>query len=220
MRLIVADVQRGDVQDTQATRFLERILAGDRAGAYQLAKACFEERGVTFLHEEVVSPALYQVGELWHADRITVADEHLASATAAAAVAALYPFFPWPAKRAPRVVVACPQGEHHGFGARMLADAIALDGWDDYYFGADVPHGMLARKVIDFAPAAVALSVTLTANLDAAREAVRHVRAAGPARILLGGRAVVKAPGLAASVGADAIAGSSVEGVEVLRGWR
>lgn len=207
--------------DQGAARFLEAILSGDRFAAQRVARECFEARGVTHLHEQVVAPALRQVGELWSEDRITVADEHLATATAAAAVASLYPFFPWPDTRIRRVVVACPQGEHHAFGARMLADELALDGWEDYYFGADVPHATLAQKVIDLAPAIVALSVTLASNLAAAREAVRHVRdTALPVRVLLGGRAPLIAPELAASVGADAIVDSAAQAVEVVRGWR
>lgn len=87
--------------------FLELILAGDRAGAALHARQDFERRGVRFLFEDVVRSALAEVGRLWSSNRISVADEHLATATAQAAVASLYPRFPWPAP-GPRALVGCP----------------------------------------------------------------------------------------------------------------
>src|SRR5688500_1213618 len=108
------------------TEFLTLILEGDRRRAESFARRVFERRGPLFLYEEVVRPALQEVGNLWYLNRLNVADEHLATATAEAAVAALYSLFTWP-PRGPRALIACVQGERHGLGARMIADLLALD---------------------------------------------------------------------------------------------
>jgi len=200
--------------------FLQLILDGDRRGARDCARQLFEQHGVVFLYEEVVQRALHEVGALWLANRITVADEHLATATAQAAVAALYPLFQWP-PRGPRAIVACAQGERHDFGARMVADLLALDGWDERFLGADVPVEDLVRKVGELAPKVVALSVTLPHHVRMAESAIRLVRATLPAaKILLGGRAILDRPEGSGSLGADAIAQSGSEAVEVARGWK
>ena len=200
--------------------FLELILDGDRRRAKDCARQLFEQHGVVFLYEKVVQAALHEVGALWLANRITVADEHLATATAQAAVAALYPLFRWP-PRGPRVIVACAQGERHDFGARMVADLLALDGWDERFLGADVPVEDLVRKVRKLTPKVVAISVTLSHHLRMAESAIRLVREALPtAKILLGGRAMIDHPDAAASLGADAIAHSGSEAVEVARAWK
>jgi methanogenic corrinoid protein MtbC1 len=207
--------------DRDAAQFLALITKGDRSGSYELAKRYLERRGVGEFYERVVCPALREIGELWATDQITVADEHLATSTASAAVASLYQHFHWPSARGARVFVACPQGEHHAFGARLLADLLALDGWDEVYFGADVPVDALKQKVQELAPQVVALSVTLVPHLAIAREATQQVRAAcATTRVLLGGRAVLQAPERALTVEADAVAHSAAEAVEVLRAWR
>jgi len=199
--------------------FLDSILDGDRRRARDCARQVFEQHGVVFLYEKVVQPALHEVGERWFASRITVADEHLATATAQSAVAALYPLFRWP-PRGPRAIVACAQGEHHDFGARMVADLLALDGWDERFLGADVPVEDLVRKVREIGPKMVAISVTLSHHLRMAETAIRLVRGALPAaKILIGGRAMV-APGVYESLGADGVARSGSEAVEVARGWK
>ncbi len=196
--------------------FLALILEGDRRRAARYARQAFERHGVRFLYEEVVQRALEEVGELWQANRISIADEHLATATAQTAVSALYGLFPWPPS-GPRALIACAQGERHEFGARMVADLLALDGWDERFFGADVPVG------ISFARYASLLRRWSASRMHLAltRSAIDGMRAAAPnVKILLGGR-VMEYPNTAApSLGADAIAHCASEAVEVARVWK
>ncbi len=200
--------------------FVSLILEGDRRRAEAYARHMLERHGVAFLYETIVQAALEEIGKLWESNKITVADEHLASAAAQSAVAALYPTFPWPV-RGPRALIACAQGERHEFGARMVADLLALDGWDDRFLGADVPVEDLARKVQALAPKFVGLSVTLPLHAPFAEEAITRIRASAPAvKILLGGRVTAHRKGLAASLHADAIASSATEAVEVARAWK
>jgi methanogenic corrinoid protein MtbC1 len=198
--------------------FVEFILEGDGPKAEACARRVFEERGVAFLYEEVIQPALREVGRLWREDRITVADEHLATNTAQSAVAALYPRFDWP-PRGPRAVLACAAGERHEFGLRMVADLLALDGWDDRFLGSDVPGEDLADLAARFGPTLVALSVTLAWHVPMAEKTIGFVRGALPsAKILLGGLAIEGCGWRA--LGADAVARSGTQAVEVARAWK
>ncbi len=173
-----------------------------------------------YLYEEIVRPALEEVGALWYSNQITVADEHLATAAAQSAIAALYPQFPWP-PRGPRVLVACAQGERHELGARMVADLLALDGWDERFLGSDVPVEDLARKAQEIAPRVVGLSVTLPVCIPAVRSAIDLTRSLSPGvKILLGGRATVDRRGVAELLGADVVVRRGAEAVEVARGWK
>lgn len=198
--------------------FLAFILEGDRQGAEAYARQVFEQRGVAFLYEQVIQPALAAVGQLWWTNCITVADEHLATNTAQSAVAALYPLFAWP-PRGPRVLLACAAGERHEFGLRMVADLLALDGWDDRFLGGDVPTEDLVRCAKSFAPKVVALSVTLVWHVPKSKEAIALVRRVLPsAKVLVGGCAVPAAGREA--LGADAVARCGTEAVEVARAWK
>jgi MerR family transcriptional regulator, light-induced transcriptional regulator len=198
--------------------FLAFILEGNRHEAEAYARRVFEQRGVAFLYEQVVQTALREVGSLWFANRITVADEHLATNTAQSAVAALYPLFSWP-PRGPRVLLACAEGERHEFGLRMVADLLALDGWDDRFLGSDVPTEDLARHAAKFAPKVVAMSVTLAWHVPTTQKAIGLVRSALPsAKIVVGGLATEG--GGWEALGADAVARSGPQAVEVFRAWR
>jgi methanogenic corrinoid protein MtbC1 len=198
--------------------FLASILEGDRQQAQAYARQVFESCGVAFLYEHIVRTALQEVGRLWCANRVTVADEHLATHTAQSAVATLYPLFNWPA-RGPRVLLACAAGERHEFGLRLIADLLALDGWDDHFLGSDLPDEDLARHANRFAPQVVALSVTLPSNVPTTQKAISLMRRAVPsAKVLVGGGATEGAGWQA--LGADAVARSGAEAVEVARAWK
>jgi MerR family transcriptional regulator, light-induced transcriptional regulator len=149
-----------------------------------------------------------------------VADEHLATAAAQVAIASLYPLFPWPRLRSPRVLVAGVEGNRHELGLRMAADLLALDGWDDLFLGADIPVAALVEKAVEVRPALIALGITLPAHLATLEHTIAALRARlGSPRILVGGRLCgpmrdqILALGVAA---ADSIA----QGVELAREWR
>ncbi|MEW6269523.1 MAG: cobalamin-dependent protein [Thermodesulfobacteriota bacterium] len=205
----------------EAEQLLVHALAGDRGAVEVTARDVLQRHGVQFLYESVVQPALERVGELWRANRITVADEHLATATVQAAIAGLYGEYPWPRRGERKVLVACVEGERHDLGARMFADLAALEGWDDVYLGADVPLDALVAKVVEARPAVVALSLTIAFHLPALRAAIARMRTVASAPgIVVGGRAALEVPDLADLTGADAVARSASQGVEAIRAWR
>lgn len=85
----------------------------------------------------VLSPALVEIGTLWEAGRMSVAQEHLASGAVRAALLRLLGDH----RGEPRgvAVLACAPGEHHEIGLLMLAVLLRADGWQVAYLGPDTP---------------------------------------------------------------------------------
>lgn len=207
-----------EIEAAQA-EFLTALLAGDRARAHALGRRAFD-RGIEHLYDGLIAPSLRRVGELWYEGRISIADEHLATALAEAVVASLYPSYRW-STGGPHAIVACPEGERHQFGARMLADLLALDGWDALFLGGDVPRGPFVDLAKRVDAKLVAISVTIPRQLVAARETIAAIRGSGQrCQIVVGGRAVAALSDPAAALEADACftsAGAAVAAVRALR---
>jgi methanogenic corrinoid protein MtbC1 len=200
-------------------RFMRTILDGDRASAIEQARLVLVERGLAHVYEELVRPALEEIGSLWEDNRISVADEHVASAVVEATMAALYPDVAWPA-RGRKALVAGVAGEHHTIGALMLADLMALDGWDDVFLGGDVPAKALAEKARDTSAVVVALSASMPARLPALRMTVEALREIAPdAKIIVGGRVMRALEQTPAELGVDAVTMTAVGGVHQARRW-
>jgi methanogenic corrinoid protein MtbC1 len=149
------------------------------------------------LHLNVLQPAQYEIGRLWQENRISVAQEHLATAITQFALAHLYRHLPRDPANGRTVLVACVEGDLHEVGARVGSDFLEMAGFDVRFLGANVPTDSLVRMVREHPPDLLALSVTMTYHLPALRDALARVRAVAPRLPLaVGGLAFSWAPGL------------------------
>lgn len=205
-----------------AGEYLDAVLAGDRRRAFATVdRARAAGIGHRELYLEVFQPALREVGRLWQENRITVADEHLATAITQAAMARLYDdLFTVSRRRGPLLVAACADAERHELGLRMICDLLELEGWDTVFLGATTPIESLVDLVEARRPAVVALSASISPHLARVREAIRALRERMGDRaplVVVGGRAFMEDPELAVQVGADLTAEDAVEAVKLLK---
>ncbi len=166
---------------------------------------------------DVIAPTQKKVGLEWAANRITVAQEHAATAINDRVIAALaHHRAGWPVAHAGRVTVACVDGEWHSLPARLLAEVLRLRGWQVDFLGAQVPTPHLVAHVHHNGPDAVALSCSIPTQLPTAHAAISATQAAG-ATVLAGGAAFGPDGRYAYQFGADAWAPDARGAVELLR---
>lgn len=186
-------------------RLWEAVLDGDEYAAvaivYEAVDADITPEDALL---EVVAPVQRKVGTEWAANRITVAQEHAATAINDRVIAALsqHPAAQATA-RAGRVTVACVDGEWHALPARLLAEVLRLRGWRVDFLGAQVPTPHLVAHLHQYAPDAVALSCSIPTRLPAAHAAITACQAAGVS-VLVGGAAFGADGRYARLLGADA----------------
>jgi methanogenic corrinoid protein MtbC1 len=192
-------------------RYLAAQLAGDRREGLRLIVREGLGRGApveTLL--ELIRGCQEEIGRLWELDRITIAQEHMATAISQLTLSHLYQHARPTAANGKKVLVGCVEGELHDFPARLAADALDLAGFDVRFLGANVPDDSLLSLEAE-APDMLALSVTMTFNVPALRDAVTRVRARWGASlpIAIGGHACSFAGDMTSRIGAD---GSASDG--------
>ncbi|MGI5163670.1 cobalamin B12-binding domain-containing protein [Spirillospora sp. CA-253888] len=150
---------------------------------------------------EVIGAVQHKVGVEWAADRMSVADEHAATAINDRVIAAL------PVHRPDtflgKVTVACVDKEWHALPARLLAETLRLRGWRVGYLGAQVPTAHLVSQVHRTGADAVCLSAALSTRLPSAHAAITAVQAAGTP-VMVGGLGFGADGRYARLMGADA----------------
>jgi len=99
----------------------------------------------------VLQKGLAELGQGWYAGRVSVQQEHFASALAARRLNTLFAVAPLPS-RTGRLLAACPPGEGHDLALLMLAFILRWRGWDVIYLGADVPLDRLDSTLLATAP--------------------------------------------------------------------
>ncbi|MER5888629.1 cobalamin-dependent protein [Streptomyces sp. NPDC001941] len=150
---------------------------------------------------DMIAAVQQKVGVEWAADRMSVADEHAATAISDRVIAALPPVRP--AEGRGRITVSCVDQEWHALPARLLAETLRLRGWQVDYLGAQVPTRHLITHVHRTNPLAVCLSGSLPTRLPAAHEAITACQATG-VPVMAGGAAFGADGRLARRLGADA----------------
>lgn len=154
---------------------------------------------------DVIAPAQARVGREWAANRMSVAQEHAATAINDRVIAALARHRGDSADRPVRgrVTVACVDGEWHALPARLLAEVLRLRGWHVDFLGAQVPAPHLIAHLHRTGPDAVALSSSIATRLPTAHAAITACQATGTP-VLAGGAAFGDTGRYAHLLGADA----------------
>ncbi len=196
---------------------LAGLLAdGDDQLAVWALRHALDEQPRAAVYDGLVAGAMRLVGEHWGSGRWSVAEEHLASRTLLRALEQVRPDTGTQARIGPLAVLAGVRDEHHVIGLVCLEHVLADAGWAVANMGANLPAADLGTFVGRNDVALVALSAMDEHRIDAIREAVDAVHAAAGDRripVLVGGQ-VTRSPRLA-EVGADAVAHSLREAVEL-----
>ncbi|UCE01369.1 MAG: cobalamin-dependent protein [Candidatus Latescibacterota bacterium] len=186
--------------------YLEACLTGDRHRAIRtVLDAVDSGLDVQDAYLDVLVPAQREVGEMWHAAKMGIHEEHVVTATTQSVMALL-------AERGSRnkpngksVLLASVASNAHDLGPRVLTDLFEIAGWRAIGLGPSLPAEDLAQAVSHFQVDLVALSATLITQLKNLRHAVETIRAHNAdVKILVGGLALAAAPGIWEWVGADA----------------
>lgn len=169
----------------QSRRLHDLLVAGEDLPARRLIER-LQEGGIdtVTLCEELLAPALRTCGEEWADGRLSIAEEHRATAICERLVARLTVH---PRGRPRGVAVVCtPLGESHALPAAMASLCLRADRWRVHHLGTEVPAADLLALADSVGADLVVLSITYPRPGTAA-EATRQAGEQAGVRMLLGG---------------------------------
>ena len=106
---------------------------------------------------DLLQKGLHAIGAGWYAGRITVQQEHFASALAIRRMEAMLSSTPAPT-RPGRILVGCPPEEEHTFVPLLISLLLRRRGWDVVYLGANVPLRSLDATLSTVRPNLIVLT--------------------------------------------------------------
>ena len=174
-------------------RFLDAALNGSPEASRLILDADALGMPLVRLFQDVLQPALTEVGEQWANGTLRVGQEHEVTEVVRELIAelALRHAHPHPAGQA--ILAACVAGERHDLGLRMIVALLRAQGRIVHFLGADVDVRFLQEEVATRRPAVVLLSATLADRLPAVKAAADTLRASTsppPFTMVLGGQVV------------------------------
>jgi DNA-binding transcriptional MerR regulator/methylmalonyl-CoA mutase cobalamin-binding subunit len=173
LTLCLSAARRLDVRDLE--RQLERASAS--LGRHNLL-------------EQLLSPLMQQIGELWQRGELRPVHEHMASSVVRSFVGSLRTAHP-AAPGAPQLLVTTPARQLHELGAVIAAASAASDGWHVTYLGADLPAEEIAAAAVQIGAKAVVLGIVYPPDDVPLCDEIRRLRRLLPrtTELIVGGRA-------------------------------
>ena len=150
-----------DSEDPAQDR-IQRLLAASQELEPRAVRAVLEdargELGLGAALDEVLMPAMRQIGSWWETGHCDIAQEHLTTEAARAWLSWLVSIAPPPVHEAP-ILLACGPRDLHTLGLEALAAILAQDGLATRSLGARTPQRtLLAAAAATEAPAVVVVS--------------------------------------------------------------
>lgn len=201
-------------------RFYSDMLAGREDQAVALLNQLDPASGeLGRVFDEVIAPVLREVGLLWEAGVLEVAQEHVISDSVDRLLSTLIQRIPEGDKPFTAVFLL-PGGEEHHLGLRMAQVCFKAMGWRTVYLGRSLPVSSLQR-FLESSPAQVLVtSVTLRDHLNSCEHLIRAIKGFPETyrpRVLIGGRVIEDADHGLRLLGADDYASSYQEVERVIR---
>lgn len=203
-------------QQREIEAFFSHVTRHDLASASALALGLVDDGvPVPEVLRRLVAPAQVEIGERWHRNEASVADEHAATAVSDAVVSLLS------GERVPvtesiHVVVVCAEGEWHLLPARLLAESLRAQGFRVTFLGGSMPAAHLAGFLAEVDADVLGVSCSTALGLSGLLSCIEVGHAAG-LPVLAGGRALGHDDRRARVLGADLWAPDASTAAELLR---
>lgn len=170
--------------------FVELLISGNHAACSEFIHEYAKNITIPQLYENIIKKSMYEIGELWETNKISVATEHLASSIVEAILNELYSKIISPERTNKKVVVACVENEFHQIGIKMISDVFEMNGWNTYFLGANIPIKDLISFVKKTEPDLLAISLSIYFHLPILEKMIQEFKQAFPElSILVGGQA-------------------------------
>ncbi|MBN2559796.1 MAG: B12-binding domain-containing protein [Phycisphaerae bacterium] len=201
--------------------YMDPLLRGERRVCREMVRtaihrgACPQE-----LYHELIWPAMENVDRLYREDRISLAEEHMATRINRTVADHLQSRMEARPLLGRRIIVACASGEAEEFIAQMCADLFEADGWDVYLLGGGVPHDEIISLVGALQPHTLLIVGSKPTDAPSVRNLIDYIReisACPTMNIMVSGGVFNRAGGLWREVKADLFAETAAEALELAR---
>jgi DNA-binding transcriptional MerR regulator/methylmalonyl-CoA mutase cobalamin-binding subunit len=152
--------------------FLEAAHRLDPVGMGHVLDTARATLGLAATIDEILLPAMREIGRWWETGRCDVAHEHLATTTIQVWLRANTGARPR-SQPQPLVLLSCGPRDHHTLGLESIGTLLGNRGFDCRLLGARTPATSLAVAVQESRPAAVVLVSHLSGARRAAVDALR-----------------------------------------------
>ncbi|HXV67272.1 MAG TPA: cobalamin-dependent protein [Nitrosopumilaceae archaeon] len=162
---------------------------GDFQASLNLYKIYQKNMGTTDFFDCILTPVMYQVGDLWEKNKISISTEHVCSNIAHSIVNVIMEKNSVPRTKQ-KILICTPNGEQHHLGCQILESYLSCKGYNVSNLSPSAPSESILESIKKIKPDAVLVSITLQDNIKVAQRLVKKIREQYDSPIFIGGQAL------------------------------
>lgn len=168
---------------------LSALLRYDESVADRVLEEAFAVYGLEGATERILTPAMAQIGDMWHDGRASTTAEHFASNYLRRKMEAIINAAPQ-ANTGPLVVLGCGPGDWHELGLLLIHMMLRRRNVNAIYLGQNVPVAEFVEEMERLKPAVIVMGATTAETVPGLIEIAGAVQAMSPPRPMFafGGR--------------------------------
>ncbi len=139
--------------------------------------------------DRILKQVMYDIGEDWENNKISIATEHVASNVAQTLVKIIMDSVSGSGNKK-KILICVPIGEEHHLGCDILETYLSIKGFKIYNMGTSIPTESIISFIESNKPDIVFLSITLPDNIAAGQRLVKKIKEESSIPILVGGYAM------------------------------
>ncbi len=203
-------------EEKKEDRILSTVIAGDKDKVLDLINGLLKKMSYEKVIEDVLRPALDQVGKLYEKREIFLPQLIMAAETAQTAFGFIEKKFTKKKTEEGVIIIATVRGDIHDIGKNIVAMMLKNAGFDVTDLGKDVPSKDIVKIAKENNADVIALSALMTTTALKMKEVIELTRKKEvPTKVIIGGACITKK--FADDIGADAYAKDASEAVKEVR---
>jgi methanogenic corrinoid protein MtbC1 len=138
--------------DLLRSSWVSACLSFDAVKAEEVVNQAFAMYSVEMVCFEILQKGVSEIGQLWYEDKVSVQQEHFATALAIRRIETLITNMP-NATREKTILTGCPPGEWHSFPVLIMTLLLRRKGFNVIYLGTNIPMEQLEQTIRSIRPA-------------------------------------------------------------------
>ncbi len=146
--------------------FISLLDACETDAANLIIGEHLQKKSPAQIFDNFICPAMREIGELWAAGELSVAEEHLATRTVCNAIHKLRAALPVPESKEKLIMCCAVENDFHELPTFLAQVVLENEGWEVMNFGANTPFECLLKEILKHKPDALCISATFIGNIE------------------------------------------------------
>ncbi len=181
--------QKEEFMNNLKKKVFESLTNGQRDEMVKIYETFTSSSTVEEFLDKILRPVMYEVGDLWASNKLSVASEHIASNIAHDLVKIIGERISKVDGRG-KILVCTPPGEEHNLGCNILESFLQSKRYKVFNLSPNAPSADVIDFIKDKKPDVILVSITLEDNIKPGQRFVKKIVEKYDIPVLVGGLAL------------------------------